>query len=564
MTASYSFNRLAKRKPHLASQLATYFKNQSELFRDREPQNRITFSHILNWSKGYVEEFLLARYDRANEVASREVAEARKLEITFIGPRTHHLMVGCMDGRNMPAVMLSHVPHVGGVMRTQAGELFGFLESCENKSVIIDDNSYTAHLLKKLLFSKAGDTVYYSLDSHMGCAARGEIHSAGGGMANDGGLRADIRRKLLIACGIRNLSRQLRHQGYKTASIYPQFFSYDPHDGTLTMGLELFTETVGKAGYTPEVLKKLGAEKKIITIWQFLHDQKINTVLTNMVTPADFRRAYPQALLKNWRTITKIYDNGRGLVYRAIYKELQTVYANAGWKICNVENPEEQQISTHALEHKAKVILKNLVTRFSIAKDSHEWPFDTHGEQGIVITEGGYAPFPSIDVFSVYSKEDSRPFLDHTYLALQLVRAFRRKGSIRDPFSYLSGDEFVRAPVIIINKAVLREISEDGWMKLAKIDLSPALTNLDWDNPQTLNWTQEEFEHLLDLSIFKEPLLPSDTVQFINGVYEVFDRVRVMMRDYRFRPMLLHAQAIVINALVDRDRRTRVFVPIII
>ncbi|MEK7166194.1 MAG: hypothetical protein AAB874_05305, partial [Patescibacteria group bacterium] len=350
-----NFVRLAKRKPHLASQLTSFFAAQGVRYREREAQNYPALTRILEWAKIYVEEFMLGRSDRAGDVVSREVTEARKLELDFIGPHTHHFLVACMDGRNMPAVMLSHVPHVGGVMRTQAGELFGFLESSAKKDVIIDRSSYTADLLKRLLLSKAGDTIYYSLDSHFGCAARGEIHTASGGMSKDGGLRADVRRKILIAKGIKTLARELELQGYKTATIFPQFFSYEPHDGTLTMGLELYPETVGRDGFTNEVIKKFTAEKRILSTWKFLHDPRVQKALSKLVSAADFRNNYPKTLHNNWQAISALYKGGKGEIFRVIFKELQYIYEHAGWNIGQDENLQENCIAIHSLEHKTKI-----------------------------------------------------------------------------------------------------------------------------------------------------------------------------------------------------------------
>ena len=102
---------------------------------------------------------------------------------------------------------------------------------------------------------------------------------------------------------------------------------------------------------------------------------------------ADFRNDYPRSLLSNWRATIKLYDQGNGEIFLLILEKLKYIYS-------------KNSISETILKQKAKFLLKNLVTRFSIAGTSDKWPYANHQEEMIVITDGGYAPFPALDAFS--------------------------------------------------------------------------------------------------------------------------------------------------------------------
>lgn len=557
---------LSHRLPFISAQLDQFFKNELDrlTLQGAAPEK----IEQMKWAHAFTAAFLLSRSNRAADLEKPELEQAREMELQFFGKTNHHFIVTCIDGRNMPVTMLSHVPRVGGVMRTQAGELFGFKKRTD-EGVFADPGSYEVRSITRLLTDYPGETIHYSLDSHFGCAARGEMESVAG-TNTDGGLATDIRRKIIIAEGILNIRKQLKDDK-DLAEIYPQFFSYNPHDGTVTMGLELYVDTVGQAGFTDKVLSELQSQKLIVTTGEFLDHPEMSQQLEKLVEPADFRAKFAQSLLSNWQAITSLYAEGKGPVYTAIYRRIESIYQKAGWTVGENFSFPDKQIPKAIIENKAKVMLKNLVTRWSIAEKTNEWPYDKHQEQAIVITEGGYAPFEGkLDVFSVFSYEDPLAQHDHLYLAQRLVRSFRTQGAkegsshggIKDPLGMLEGNEFVDAPIIILNKAIIRKISDSGWEALKNINFSEVLRQIDWNDKETEKWDRSKISQLLN-NLLKEQY-HDVAEEIINGVYELFDRMRNLMYDYRFRDLLIDKQVLLVNLIVDQNRRPRIFVPLVV
>ena len=56
----------------------------------------------------------------------------------------------------------------------------------------------------------------------------------------------------------------------------------------------------------------------------------------------------------------------------------------------------------------------------------------------------------------------------------------------------------------------------------------------------------------------------NDSLKFIDGVYELFNRMRIMMKDKYFRQMILHGNIVVFNNLVDHDRMPRLVLRFVI
>lgn len=553
--------------PDISEHLDDYFGNELGLPTSRRAAPEKI--EQVKWAHAFTAAFLLSRSNRAADLEKPELEKAREMELQFFGKTNHHFIVTCIDGRNMPIIMLSHVPHVGGVMRTQAGELFGFKKRTDG-GVFADPGSYEVRSITRLLTDYPGETIHYSLDSHFGCAARGEMESVAG-TNTDGGLATDVRRKIIIAEGILNTRKQLLKNKKDLAEIYPQFFSYNPHAGTVTMGLELYVDTVGQAGFTDKVLSELQSQNLIVTTGEFLDHPEISPQLEQLIQPADFRAKFAQSLLSNWQAIASLYVEGKGPVYTAIYRRIESIYQKAGWTVGENFSFPDKQIPKAIIENKAKVMLKNLVTRWSIAKNTNEWPYDKHQEQAIVITEGGYAPFEGkLDVFSVFSYEDILAQHDHLYLAQRLVRGFRTQGAkegsshggIKDPLGMLEGNEFVDAPVIIFNKAIIRKISDSRWEALKNINFSEVLKQIDWNDKETEKWDRSKISQLLN-NLLKEQY-HDVAEEIINGVYELFDRMRNLIYDYRFRDLLIDKQVLLVNLIVDQNRRPRIFVPLVV
>lgn len=524
-------------------------------YKDKKLRETTKFSFA--WLKKFSDLHFQTRIQRAQELSAPAVTEAKELAKKYIGDKNHDFFVTCVDGRNMPSVMFSKPPQVGGALRTPAGVVNGFMEGQKEGTVFIDPDSYVVKQIVKLLREKAGDTIYYGLDSHLGCAARAQIHSTEGGKQIDGGVRADIVNKLITAKGLLQLQKQLKDKGEKVAEIIPIFFSYDPHIGGVVSGLELHIEDedVANVGYTPEILNQLAEAKKIVRTIDLLKNPDVVKQLNEVIKPAtaDFRNRYPESLLSNWQATTKLYDQGKGKIFLIILNKLKFAYSKIN-------------ISETVLRQKAKFLLKNLVTRYSIAGTSDKWPYANHQEELIVITDGGYAPFPALDAFAVFPRD---PFLlTNTKLTIDLIRTFRKAGKLKDPItdSKFSQDDFFSSPVFISNKSIFRNFQEKSWQAIKDLNLDNHFSKINWDDPEILNWDKSDIQKFVFDAVSQKNVQIEfdDGLRFIDGIYELFDRMRLMMRDKNFRQMLLHGNIVVFNTLVDHNRMPRYLVMFVV
>ena len=54
-----------------------------------------------------------------------------------------------------------------------------------------------------------------------------------------------------------------------------------------------------------------------------------------------------------------------------------------------------------------------------------------------------------------------------------------------------------------------------------------------------------------------------DVISFVDGLYELFDRMRIMMKDKYFRQMILHGNIVVFHIMVDENRRPRYLIKLV-
>ena len=543
----------------LANQLNNFIVLQTNrcLNHYNDPKLREITKANFSWLKKFSVLHFQSRIQRAQELDTPEVNKARELAKQYIGIKNHDFFVTCVDGRNMPTVMFSKPPQVGGTLRTPAGVVNGFMEGQKSESVFIDEDSFTVNQIITLLREKAGDTIYYGLDSHLGCAARAQIHSTEGGKQVDGGVRSDIVNKLITAKGLLQLQQKLKKRGENVGKIIPIFFSFDPSTGGVISGLEIHidNEEVSNFGYTDKILDRLAFEKKIVRTIDLLKDSLIVQLLSKAINAkeADFRNNYPKSLLKNWYGTTKLYDLGKGEIYLAILAKLEYIYSKSN-------------INEKTLKQKAKFLLKNLVTRYSIAGSDDVWPYANHQEEMIVITDGGYATFPALDAFAIFPRD--RFLLTNTKLTIDLIRNFRKSGKLQDPIqgSQFSQDDFFSSPVFISNKSILRNFQEDSWNSIKNLNLDNVFAQIEWDNRIVLNWNKSDIQKFLFKVVKNKNVIIEfdDALRFIDGIYELFDRMRQMMKDKNFRQMILHGNIVVFNTLVDHNRMPRYIVQFVV
>jgi len=526
-----------------------------------ETKSRNVVQKNFEWAESFAHQYYASRAERAEDLLTDEVKEAQEMAWRFIGAGNHDFFVTCVDGRNIPIIMFSKPPHVGGVLRAPAGAVTGFMEGEKPGTVFIDHSSYVVQRIVKLLREKSSDTIYYGLDSHFGCAARGQIHATEGGYQMDGGVRADIVSKLMTAHGILQLRKDMRKKGEEVAEIIPTFFSYDPNNGGIVAGLELHIdeEDVVKNGYTSEVVEKLVKKGLVVSTLDLLKEKKIQDFLSKLVKAksADFRHKFSKSLHTNWTATTALYAEGKGELFRTIFEKLMYAYSHAGWVIGDTDSLATHSISERTIKQKAKFLLKNIITRYSIAGAGDEWPFNSHTEEMSVITDGGYAPFSDIDAFAVFSR-DLNALLTNTKLTIDLVRNSRRIKKISDPVknSKLSESEFLSAPVVISNKAILNKVDDASWKTLSNLTIDATLGAINWDDVEVLNWQKSDFEEKIieTAKNSKVTIELGDAYKFIDGLYELFDRLRIMMKDKYFRQMILHGNIVLLNTLVDQNR----------
>lgn len=570
-------NLLREEAPHLAQQLDSYFDKTSNRLLSRVGDKERVNKGI-PWAGQFISAKMLTRLHRAedlshpDEIGKGMIDQARDLSRGVIGENNANFYVTCIDGRNLLAIMFSHVPHFGGAIRSQAGDLPGFAESMTSSETILDPNSFTAGAIEKLLVTKAGKQIYYNLDSHIGCAARGRFHGGGGGREIDTGLLADIERKLHLAEGIGQFAGQLKKQGKEIADIIPQLFSYDPHDGTLYIGLEMHVEEARqKGGFSGEMRDELAGQGKIIRTWDLLHDEKIVEQLEALHVPlADFRNSFAESLLNNWKAISTLYGNGEGVVHQHIYSKITQAYELGGFTIGDEDNLKERKISVQALENKAKIMLKNLVTRWSLAQAEHEWPFSEHLEQSVVVTEGGFGPFEAeegrmpYDAFAVFAKEDLPSILEDVKLAIRdLIRPNRRSGQIVDPVGMLEGKDFTEAPIVIMNHAVLRDLAPEAWEKLKDVDFVELFSRINWDDRTVMeSWSKADIADLVG-GVIQNNLNYKEGDDLIEAFWDLFQRVQFLMRDSEFRSWIVEGRVLMLNKLVDYDRKPQALAPMV-
>ncbi len=557
---------MSKLPTSLADQLAKFISSQALLcsgrVEDTASQERMTLN--FRFAEKLATLHYQSRIARASELDSKEVAKAQEIARKYIGADNHDFFATCVDGRNMPTVMFSKPPHVGGVLRSPAGILSGFMTGQKRDSVFIDYSTFVVRQISKLLREKASGTIFYGLDSHLACAARGQIHETEGGRQADAGLRSDILSKLMMARGILRLRQELLEQGQEVAEVIPTFFSFDPHSGGVWFGLETQVQqaTLAADGYTDKQLQQLVKTGAVISSFSLLQEPLVHEALSKVLEAesADFRNNYAASLQKNWQAIEALYDEGNSQLFKYLLEKMTAIYQKAGWLISDLDSFDQQNISKRTLRQKSKFLLKNLVTRYSIAGVQKKWPFDHHQEEMVVITDGGYAPFPVTDAFAVFSR-DLNGLLPNTKLTIDLIRSSRRQQKLHNPFKEItfSQADFVAAPVLISNKAIVKGLSQADWDQLSEIGLSEIFKRLNWDDQVVLAWRKSDVAKLV-LALASQKNIQLDlagSLRLIDGIYELFDRMRLLLKDKYFRQMMFSGSVLVLNTIVDGNRFPR-------
>ena len=88
-------------------------------------------------------------------------------------------------------------------------------------------------------------------------------------------------------------------------------------------------------------------------------------------------------------------------------------------------------------------------------------------------------------------------------------------------------------------------------------------SHIDWDDPETLNWDKTAIQKFIFNTVKEKAVLIEfdDALRFIDGIYELFNRMRLMMSDKSFRRMIIHGNIVILNTLVDQNRMPKYIVP---
>lgn len=506
-------------------------------------------------------EYLSSRIARGQELTSEKINQALELKEQFHGQNDHFFFVTCIDGRNIPTIMFSYVPRLGGFLRTRAGDIFEFEELMNDDELRINPSTAIYQKIEALLVDRPGQNVFYGLDSHFSCAAREGISTQSGSMRRDKGLRDDVIRKIKIGRAVTQIRNRLINEGRDVANVFPDLFSYNPETGTMVVGLERMVDDPIFASEDFDLhagIEELARQGKIIDTWQLLQEDTIATLLSSHVRPVDFRTDYAAGLLSNWQAITDLYDNGKGELFITIRKRVADLY--------------DDEIPADHIDHKAKIILKNLVTRWSqaenkatieyaedgVAKQKSAWPFAEHKERTIVISERVFGPFESIEKFVVTpaTVAGDDEMLDNAKTGLHLVRRFRPEAE-------------KRMPILIDSQIIVRAFNglppdqrEAQWEMIRNIDFS-FLSDINWDDPTINNWTIQDISNLwrrqLDMQDVSSGRVTMEVKYFI---WEAFSRMRSFLKDKDFRSQLKKGEIILMHTIVNRDGKPEIILPI--
>jgi hypothetical protein len=152
------------------------------------------------------------------------------------------------------------------------------------------------------------------------------------------------------------------------------------------------------------------------------------------------------------------------------------------------------QASEKELQERAMLLAMNTYNAYNLNLTS-AYPHAVHQESCVVISEGEHGPYREHSAFAIFSKATAQ-YDENIGLASDLIRGNREEERISDTTNLYVDDKdgFIKAPVPIIHKAIIRE-------------------DVDWDAVRAIvshknflpeNWrtmTNKEFEeHIMEIT----------------------------------------------------------------
>ena len=533
-------------------------------FNNLLPEARKQSEKAYKFLRHFYKSFVADRNKRAKEVNTPEYKQ-------LLDQMSSHLpvmpfFIGCMDGRVKFIHEFGFSANIGGSIRVPGGSINDFVRGDDGQLSLDGESNFATNLDAALRRNK--NSVAEVVDSHWGCAARkGEEEDSGHSTQEDGGLYSDVMDKREMVQAIRNYLSCRYGEAYangKIEVILPQT-TFNPITGYMYAGLErdeslaYAREVAGKGKdpvYSKAVLKDLIASGKIISTGALLEDasygRMINTVLKDNSFAADWKENYVQTAVNFWDGIGKI----KGQLLPILKERLIKLYPQL---------EAEDQGATKELEERAMLLLCNLYngylhnskhkegTYLQIADDAYKsqstYAYDTHWEEGIKISEGGYPPY-DIPMFVIFSgDEDSVP--EAVKLAAKLVRGNRgrKDNPIKDRSgNYTSAEEFKQATVPIVMQEIIRaNLDRAKWQ---------ALEDRNWSD-MPANWntmTDSEFSKY----VLKGGELSGSLIEGLNSLR------RKMAKIYESsdtRKSLLEQKLMVMPVICGQDRETHAIIP---
>lgn len=544
-------------------------------------------NHAFERMKIVAEAYYEGRRRRADEV-ERAIVDLLPMRVRFHGEHVNTYYVDCIDGRHFSSNMMAYIPGAGGFLRTQAGDLADFKDDLHGDGVRIQKDSPQRKKLRGLALQHepvnsngelVEQVVIQSIDTHVACAAQ-EIKSTEhpNGNIADKGLRDGLQRAIRVARGIHEIDRELENEGRQNrAKLYPDHFTYDPHHGTMIIGLEQYAlsledtdlpaelkAAIEKDGFTAANISELSKLGKIVDTHELLLDEDLIAALKDITFNGDYRNNYYNTLKTVWESILDLYEDGNGDFYINILDRVRKAYGH-----------NADQMPEELIVHKAKLLMKNTISRWIVARnsfaDTHDhgsknpWPYSDHRERIVVISEGQYGPFEGdIDAFEVAGFLPPEMIIKDALLGgLGIIPKLRADESISDV------PDLVEDPVFIGNEAVLRNISETSWEYLEQVNFD-LLRSIQWDDPEVIKWEKPHIKAILtkilalpeNASIQPQGTLP-DGLKLVDKMYELFNRYRQCLASDRMSANIMNGKIHLETIITDRSRRPRFTIPFV-
>lgn len=452
-----------------------------------------------------LENFVVSRNDRAQDMLSEEVLESIQIEQRLLPCGLPRTML-CVDGRVLAKLVASlH----GGAIRTPAADNAEFLPSSSGDTLFLSEGEL-ARVLRDAFLDRPVVTLV--LDSHLHCAARKALSTEiRGEVPSDDGLLDDIARKRKMAEALRRFVRKNFDSEKRLILIHT---SFDPHSGYLFMGLEkenvVNDARVIRDGFTEEVLSYLVDEGKILSTERWSREGgMLFDVFSEHGFEFDYESEYRTSTLLFWRNLEEISKKALSFVNREVIRVFP-----------------ELRDDSNVLRERSTLLLANAFTAFLLNRRS-EYPYSEHDESVVVVTSGDRGPYDRMRSFSVDPYNPNLSFVIKFVEGLIRNNRIAKRSSaveskiIAELFSDSSKDYVLSAvPVFFFQK-----LEQPCSSEIARI-----LGDTDWSDIATLPWMDMSPEDFRSYIERKVPQLSDD----------VKEKIELLRRDARaiFQPGL--------------------------